>query len=200
MLERNIRIQKMENILLNYHKRYVKLMTIFLFWHNLLFIYFKLVQQVIIMVIKNILQHTIIIFLIYVFSRYIFFDEPIFLYLFYIFFFNNRKLIFFISCIIFLNINIFIFLKNIIFFLLFEIILIILTNDRIKTKGKYRTFLLTFLLYLVLINVFEPIVYSYIRLFRSICLYVINLFVYKIYIVLIRNKRKRLSWMMYLNF
>ncbi len=50
-------------------------------------------------------------------------------------------------------------------------------------KGKYRTFLLTFFVYLVLINVFEPMVYNYNRLLNSICLYIINVFLYKIYIV-----------------
>lgn len=83
----------------------------------------------------------------------------------------------------FLNFNTTFFLKNIILFLLFEIILIIMSNNKINTRGKYRTFLLTFLLYLVLINVFEPMVYNYNRLFKSINLYLINILVYKIYIM-----------------
>ena len=133
--------------------------------------------------IKKLLKFIIITILISLFFRYNFFYEPLFIFLLYIIFYKDRYLILGFSSILFLNINLNIFLKNIIFLILFEIFLIILTDDKVNTKGKYRTFLLTFLIYLVLINVFEPMVYNYNRLLNSIYLYFISIFLYKIYIV-----------------
>lgn len=135
------------------------------------------------MYIKKLLKNIIITILISLFFRYNFFNDPIFIYLLYILFYKDRYSILVLSSMLFLNFNIQLFLKNIIFLLLFEIFLIILTNNRINTKGKYRTFLLTFLVYLVLINVFEPMVYNYNRLLNSTYLYFVNLLLYKIYIV-----------------
>jgi len=131
--------------------------------------------------IKNILKFIIIIF-VALFFNYNIYNEPLLIFLLYIVFYKNRYLILSLSSILFLNINIQMFFKNIIFILLFEIFLIILTNDKINTIGKYRTFLLTFLVYLVLINVFEPMVYNYNRLLNSTYLYCINLLLYKLYI------------------
>lgn len=135
------------------------------------------------MLIKKTLKYILILFLVILFCRYNSFNEPIFIYLLYIIFYKDKFLILGYSSIMFLNFNTTFFLKNIILFLLFEIILIIMSNNKINTRGKYRTFLLTFLLYLVLINVFEPMVYNYNRLFKSINLYLINILVYKIYIM-----------------
>ena len=137
-------------------------------------------QQVINMKVKKILKFIIITIVVSLFFRYIFFDEPLFLFLLYIIFYDNRYLVLVLSSILFLYINTSVFFKNIIFVLLFEIFLIILTNDKINTKGKYRTFLLTFLVYLVLINVFEPMVYNYNRILNSTYLYCINLILYKV--------------------
>lgn len=133
--------------------------------------------------IKKTLKFITITILISLFFRYNFFNETLFIFLLYIFFYKDRYLILGLSSILFLNININFFLKNVIFLILFEMFLIILTNDRANTKGKYRTFLLTFLIYLVLINVFEPMVYNYNRLLNSIYLYFINIFLYKLYLV-----------------
>lgn len=136
------------------------------------------------MYIKKLLKIIIITILISFFFRYNFFNEPIIIYLLYILFYKDRYSILVLSSMLFLSFNIQLFLKNIIFLLLFEIFLIILTNDRMSVKGKYRTFLLTFLVYLVLINVFEPMVYNYNRLLNSTYLYFINLLLYKIYVVI----------------
>jgi len=133
--------------------------------------------------IKKLLKIIIITILILLSFRYNFFNEPFFIFLLYIIFYKDRYLILVLSSVLFLKFSVQIFLKNIIFLLLFEIFLIILTNNRINIKGKYRTFLLTFLVYLVLINVFEPMVYNYNRILNSTYLYFINLLLYKIYIV-----------------
>ena len=134
--------------------------------------------------IKKLLRFIIITTFIPLLFRQIFFNEPIFIFLLYMIFYKDRYLVLGLSSVLFFYYSVHYFLKNIIFMILFEIFLIILTNDKINTKGKYRTFLLTFLVYLVLINVFEPMVYNYNRLLKSTYLYSINIILYKLYIII----------------
>lgn len=113
----------------------------------------------------------------------IIFKEPILLYFIYILCFNERYYIFGGSCIPFFYINLNLFLKNCILFLLFEIVLIMLASSRnINKTAKYRMFMLTFFCYLVLINIFEPMVYNYIRLLKSLYLYIVIFVFSKIFI------------------
>jgi len=134
------------------------------------------------MSIRKILRMIIITCNVLFLFKYEIYNEPIFIFILYVIFNKNKYFILFLSCTMFLKFNITYFFKNIIFFIMFEIFLIILTDHKINTKGKYRIFLLTFFIYLVLINVFEPIVYNYKRLYESIWLYILNLFIYKIFI------------------
>lgn len=114
-------------------------------------------------------------------NNIIIFNEPILLYLLYIIVFKDRYLIFIVNSIIYFFININLFCKNCILFILLEIILILLSfNKNISKKAKYRMFMLTFFCYLVLINIFEPMVYNYVRLLESIYLYIFAFMFYKI--------------------
>jgi len=118
-------------------------------------------------------------------SNIIIFKEPIVLYLLYVLFLKYKNIIFIVSSIILFISNINLFLKNCILFILFEIILIIFSNNKkLNKKAKYRMFMLTFFCYLVLINVFEPMVYNYIRILESIYLYIVTFMFYKLSVFL----------------
>lgn len=134
--------------------------------------------------INNLLKYILLIFITFILSKYFLFLESIFIFILYAFFYKNRYFILVISNLLFLNIGINVVFKNIIFFLMFEILLIILIRGTINTKGKYRIFLLTFFLYLVLINVFEPMVYNYNRLLESIYLYFSCVVIFKVSIII----------------
>ena len=133
--------------------------------------------------IKNIISIFLKIILILIFANINFYNETIFIFISYVLLFNDKYLVLFLSSIIFITMDIKIFLKNIIFFIIFELFVVIFTNKKLNIKGKYRIFLLTFFVYLVLINIFEPIVYNYSRLLKSIYLYFLTFIFYKIHAI-----------------
>lgn len=105
------------------------------------------------------------------------YNEPIFLFCLYIIFFNKRYYIFAYSSLLYLFFDINLLLKNIILFLLYEIHIVIKLK---KKNSKYQLFLLTFFGYLVLINIFEPMIYNFTRIFNSIINYFIVILIIKL--------------------
>lgn len=134
---------------------------------------------------KKVINIILITTLIYLSCNVFIFKEPIFLFLIYIVLFEKRFYSFLISTIIFTMIKPELILKNFILFILYELILnVIISKENINNKSKYRVFLLTFFLYLVLINIFEPIVYNFNRILNSIYLYMFVFLSYKISLIL----------------
>jgi len=130
---------------------------------------------------KKILNMLIILLIGIASNKTTIFNEPLMLYLLYVVVFKNRYFIFLTNSILYILYDINLFCKNSILFIMFEIVLILLSsNKNINKKAKYRMFMLTFFCYLVLINIFEPMVYNYVRLLESIYLYIFTFMFYKI--------------------
>ena len=104
-------------------------------------------------------------------------------------FFSNKKLKFFLFCnIILFFVSPFFMVKNILFYVLYQIILTLShfynTYDRKKTE--YRSFLLTFFIYLVLINIFESFTFSIIQIIRAMIIYVLMVIICKLNLKIIK--------------
>ena len=124
---------------------------------------------------KNIIKLIILLIIIYISINFQIFNETVLLFYLYIFLYKKRYSILTYSSLIFIiNKCINLFLKNLIFFLIFEILNILFTTKRNKIM-EYYVFLLTFFVYLALINVFEPMVYSAARILNSVFSFLITL-------------------------
>ena len=124
---------------------------------------------------RNIIKLIILLIIIYISINFQIFNETVLLFYLYIFLYKKRYSILTYSSLIFIiNICINLLLKNLIFFLIFEILNILFTIKRNKIM-EYYVFLLTFFVYLALINVFEPMVYSAARILNSIFSFLITL-------------------------
>ena len=124
---------------------------------------------------KNIIKLIILLIIIYTSINFQIFNETVLLFYLYIFLYKKRYSIITYSSLIFIiNKCINLFLKNLIFFLIFEILNILFTTKRNKIM-EYYVFLLTFFVYLALINVFEPMVYSAARILNSVFSFLITL-------------------------
>lgn len=124
---------------------------------------------------RNIIKLIILLIIIYISINFQIFNETVLLFYLYIFLYKKRYSILTYSSLIFIiNKCINLFLKNLIFFLIFEILNILFTIKRNKIM-EYYVFLLTFFVYLALINVFEPMVYSAARILNSIFSFLITL-------------------------
>ena len=124
---------------------------------------------------KNIIKLIILLIIIYTSINFQIFNETVLLFYLYIFLYKKRYSILTYSSLIFIiNKCINLFLKNLIFFLIFEILNILFTTKRNKIM-EYYVFLLTFFVYLALINVFEPMVYSAARILNSVFSFLITL-------------------------
>lgn len=131
--------------------------------------------------IKKILYFTFILLLTYLTYDKLFLGETIYLYFLYIMFFKEKFIVLLYSSLLLFNYEYNLFIKNILIFILYEFFFIIfIDNINVNKKGKYRLFLLTFFLYLVLINIFEPMVYNYSRILNSINLYLLVIITYKL--------------------
>ncbi len=98
------------------------------------------------------------------------YNESLLLYFLYFHYFNKRYNIFCYSSILYLFLNKELLLKNSLFFILFELLTLLLFKNK---KMKSKIFLLTFFVYLVLINIFEPMVYNFTRVLNSFIIYLI---------------------------
>lgn len=139
--------------------------------------------------INKLLKEIIFFILIYYIIKINFFNEPIILFYSYLFLYKKRYLVFSYSSLLFLlykDSNLF--LKNTILFLLFEIFNIIFSDDKYKIM-EYYVFLLTFFIYLVLINIFEPMIYNLSRIRNSILIYIIILIMCKLDLKFCKIKR-----------
>ncbi len=124
---------------------------------------------------RNIIKLIILLIIIYISINFQIFNETVLLFYLYIFLYKKRYSILTYSSLIFIiNKCINLFLKNLIFFLIFEILNILFTIKRNKIM-EYYVFLLTFFVYLALINVFEPMVYSAARILNSAFSFLITL-------------------------
>jgi len=131
--------------------------------------------------IKKVIYFTLILILIHLTYNKLFLGEAIYLYFLYIMFFKEKFIVLLYSSLLLFNRDYNLFIKNILIFIIYEFFCtIFINNPRVNKKGKYRLFLLTFFLYLVLINIFEPIVYNYSRILNSINLYLLVLIMYKL--------------------
>lgn len=132
-------------------------------------------------IIKRLLYFILILILIYLTYNKLYLGETIYLYFLYIIFFKEKFIILVYSSLLLFFYDYNLFIKNILIFIMYEFFCtIFIDKPNINKKGKYRLFLLTFFLYLVLINIFEPIVYNYTRIYNSINLYLLVLIMYKI--------------------
>ena len=131
--------------------------------------------------IKKLLYFTFIFLLIHLTYNRLYLGEAIYLYFLYIVFFKERFIVLIYSSLLLFFYDYNLFIKNILIFIIYEFFYTIFVyNSDINKKGKYRLFLLTFFLYLVLINIFEPIIYNYTRILNSVNLYLLVLIMYKL--------------------
>jgi len=131
--------------------------------------------------IKKVIYFTLILILIHLTYNKLFLGEAIYLYFLYIIFLKEKFIVLLYSSLLLFNRDYNLFIKNILIFIIYEFFCTIFINNiNVNKKGKYRLFLLTFFLYLVLINIFEPIVYNYSRILNSINLYLLVLIMYKL--------------------
>lgn len=125
--------------------------------------------------IKKVISFMFLNILIFLITQVELFNEPIALFIIYLFLFKQRNYTMLFSSIVYLSKNHVFLLKNIIFFVIFEILISVFNYNNKKSKiAVYRIFMLTFFVYLVLINIFEPMVYNFSRLFHSIYLYILS--------------------------
>lgn len=138
----------------------------------------------------------LIILITFILFKILIYNEPIFLFYLYPILYNKRYNILVYSSLLYGFFDINLFLKNIILFLIFDILSLLILKNKNK-KYKYRVFLLTFFLYLVLINIFEPMIYNFSRLFNSSIIYLSVIFIYKILLKNCKVKRG-VQWKKYM--